>query len=188
LELKLAALNIFRTVVYKYNCLEFLHPRELWDGKLIVFSYGVIVFQRSGIMFPRRPADAPPIFTPPVTQHSQAYGSPRYPSESLNERMTSDVQTLRLHLHCPIASVHLFVIILTSCFLLYAFYVYNRYTPFFSLEGLNSIKNVTELLCDMVNALNPADRMAVKDEIITDLVSQCRSNQQKLMQFIGSTG
>jgi hypothetical protein len=59
---------------------------------------------------------------------------------------------------------------------------------FFSLEGLNSIKNVTELLCDMVNALNPADRMAVKDEIITDLVSQCRSNQQKLMQFIGSTG
>jgi hypothetical protein len=29
---------------------------------------------------------------------------------------------------------------------------------------------------------------AVKDEIITDLVSQCRSNQQKLMQFVSSTG
>jgi hypothetical protein len=56
------------------------------------------------------------------------------------------------------------------------------------LEGLNSIRNATELLCDMVNALNPADRLAVKDEIITDLVSQCRSNQQKLMQFVGSTG
>jgi hypothetical protein len=59
---------------------------------------------------------------------------------------------------------------------------------FFSLEGLNSIRNATELLCDMVNAFNPADRLAVKDEIITDLVSQCRSNQQKLMQFVRSTG
>lgn len=58
----------------------------------------------------------------------------------------------------------------------------------FSLEGLNNIRNATELLCDMVNALNPADRMAVKDEIITDLVNQCRSNQQKLMQFVSSTG
>jgi hypothetical protein len=36
--------------------------------------------------------------------------------------------------------------------------------------------------------LNPADRMAVKDEIITDLVNQCRSNQQKLMRFVSSTG
>ena len=58
----------------------------------------------------------------------------------------------------------------------------------FSFEGLNNIRNATELLCDMVNALNPADRMAVKDEIITDLVNQCRSNQQKLMQFVSSTG
>jgi len=58
----------------------------------------------------------------------------------------------------------------------------------FSFEGLNNIRNATELLRDMVNALNPADRMAVKDEIITDLVNQCRSNQQKLMRFVSSTG
>jgi hypothetical protein len=53
---------------------------------------------------------------------------------------------------------------------------------------LNNIRNATELLRDMVNALNPADRMAVKDEIITDLVNQCRSNQQQLMRFVSSTG
>ncbi|CAN6337311.1 unnamed protein product [Urochloa humidicola] len=118
-------------------------------GKYPQYYWSYIELKRSGVMFPRRPVDAPPIFTPPATH--QAYGSPRYPSGSLNERITSDVETL-------------------------------------SFEGLNNIRNATELLRDMVNALNPADRMAVKDEIIADLVNQCRSNQQKLMQFVSSTG
>ncbi|CAL4908684.1 unnamed protein product [Urochloa decumbens] len=118
-------------------------------GKYPQYYWSYIELKRSGVIFPRRPVDAPPIFTPPATH--QAYGSPRYPSGSLNERITSDVETL-------------------------------------SFEGLNNIRNATELLRDMVNALNPADRMAVKDEIITDLVNQCRSNQQKLMQFVSSTG
>jgi hypothetical protein len=118
-------------------------------GKYPQYYWSYIELKRSGVMFPRRPVDAPPIFTPPAIH--QEYGSPRYPSGSLNERMTSDVETL-------------------------------------SFEGLNNIRNATELLRDMVNALNPADRMAVKDEIITDLVNQCRSNQQKLMRFVSSTG
>jgi len=118
-------------------------------GKYPQYYWSYIELKRSGVMFPRRPVDAPPIFTPPAVH--QAYGSPRYPSGSLNERMTSDVETL-------------------------------------SFEGLNNIRNAAELLRDMVNALNPADRMAVKDEIITDLVNQCRSNQQKLMRFVSSTG
>ncbi|WVZ98930.1 hypothetical protein U9M48_044300 [Paspalum notatum var. saurae] len=118
-------------------------------GKYPQYYWSYIELKRSGVMFPRRPVDAPPIFTPPATH--QAYGSPRYPSGSLNERMASDAETL-------------------------------------SFEGLNNIRNTTELLCDMVNALNPADRMAVKDEIITELVNQSRSNQQKLMRFVSSTG
>ncbi|CAD6271826.1 unnamed protein product [Miscanthus lutarioriparius] len=99
-------------------------------GKYPQYYWSYIELKRAGVMFPRRPVDAPPIFTPPATH--QVYGSPRYPSGSLNERITSDAETL-------------------------------------SFEGLNNIRNATELLCDMVNALNPADRMAVKDEIITDL-------------------
>ncbi|PWZ18182.1 TOM1-like protein 2 [Zea mays] len=118
-------------------------------GKYPQYYWSYIELKRAGVMFPQRPVDAPPIFTPPATH--QAYGSPRYPSGSLNERITSDAGTL-------------------------------------SFEGLNNIRNATELLYDMVNALNPADRMAVKDEIIADLVNQCRSNQQKLMQFVSSTG
>ncbi|KAL5230243.1 hypothetical protein ABZP36_029019 [Zizania latifolia] len=115
------------------------------------YYWAYIELKRSGVMFPRRPVDAPPIFTPPATHQTQSYGSLTYPAGSLNERMTSDVETL-------------------------------------SLGDLNNIRDATELLYDMVNALNPADCMAVKDEIITELVSQCRSNQQKLMRFVSSTG
>uniref|UniRef100_A0A0D9V7B1 VHS domain-containing protein n=1 Tax=Leersia perrieri TaxID=77586 RepID=A0A0D9V7B1_9ORYZ len=115
------------------------------------YHFAYLEVKRTGAVFPKRPIDAPPIFTPPVTHNSQSYGSPRYEAGSLNERMSSDVETL-------------------------------------SLGDLNNIRNVTELLCDMVYALNPSDLTAVQDEIITDLVSQCRSNQQKLMQFVSTTG
>ncbi|KAJ1289551.1 hypothetical protein BS78_02G173300 [Paspalum vaginatum] len=52
----------------------------------------------------------------------------------------------------------------------------------------SDIQNVTDLLNDMVHVLNPSDRTVVDDEIITDLVTQCRTNQQKLLQFVSSTG
>ncbi|KQK05777.1 TOM1-like protein 6 [Brachypodium distachyon] len=120
-------------------------------GKYPQYYWAYIELKRSGVMFPRRPIDAPPIFTPPATHHSQPYGSPTYPAGSLNDRMASEAETL-------------------------------------SLGDLNNIRDAAELLCDMVNALNPADRMAVKDEIVTEIVSQSRSNQQKLMGFISSTG
>ncbi|CAM0955011.1 unnamed protein product [Alopecurus aequalis] len=120
-------------------------------GKYPQYYWSYIELKRSGVAFPRRPIDAPPIFTPPATHQSQPYGSPTYPTGSLNDRMASDVETL-------------------------------------SSGDLDNIRDATELLSDMVNALNPADRMAVKDEIVTELVSQSRSNQQKLMGFVSSTG
>ncbi|KAK9289743.1 hypothetical protein L1049_007902 [Liquidambar formosana] len=57
-----------------------------------------------------------------------------------------------------------------------------------SLSHLDSMRNVMELLADMLQAVNPSDRAAVKDEVIIDLVNQCRSNQKKLMQMLTSTG
>ncbi|KAM0827778.1 hypothetical protein ACQ4PT_067958 [Festuca glaucescens] len=121
------------------------------SAKYRQYHLAYLEVKSTGVVFPRRPIDAPPILTPPATHNSQNYGSPRYAAGSLNEQMSSDVDTL-------------------------------------SLGDLNNIRNVTELLSDMVYALNPSDQEAVKDEIITDLVSQCRSNQQRLMQFISSTG
>ncbi|TKW17486.1 hypothetical protein SEVIR_5G370400v4 [Setaria viridis] len=112
------------------------------------YHWAYLEVKTTGVVFPKRPIDAPPIFTPPATHNSS---SPRYAAGSLSDRMSSDVETL-------------------------------------SLGDLNSIRNVTDLLNDMVHALNPSDRTAVNDEIITDLVTQCRSNQQKLLQLVSSTG
>ncbi|CAL4973375.1 unnamed protein product [Urochloa decumbens] len=111
------------------------------------YHWAYLEVKTTGVVFPKRPIDAPPIFTPPVHNSS----SPRYAAGSLSDRMSSDVETL-------------------------------------SLGDLNNIRNVTDLLNDMVHALNPSDRTAINDEIITDLVTQCRSNQQKLLQFVSSTG
>ncbi|XP_068669087.1 TOM1-like protein 6 isoform X2 [Aristolochia californica] len=56
-----------------------------------------------------------------------------------------------------------------------------------SISNLNSMKSVSVLLNDMLQALNPGDSEAVKDEVIEDLVNRCRSNQKKLMQLLNST-
>ncbi|KAM7263260.1 hypothetical protein ACFE04_000943 [Oxalis oulophora] len=57
-----------------------------------------------------------------------------------------------------------------------------------TLSSLEAMRNVMDLLIDMLQAVNPNDRAAVKDEIIVDLVDRCRSNQKKLMQMLATTG
>ncbi|XP_010558400.1 PREDICTED: target of Myb protein 1 [Tarenaya hassleriana] len=56
-----------------------------------------------------------------------------------------------------------------------------------SLSSLESMRNVMDLLKQMVQALNPADSSALKDELIVDLAEQCRSNQKKLIQMLMTT-
>ncbi|XP_010256972.1 PREDICTED: target of Myb protein 1-like isoform X1 [Nelumbo nucifera] len=56
-----------------------------------------------------------------------------------------------------------------------------------SLSNIDSMRSVMELLTEMLQAVNPNDREAVKDEVIVDLVSQCRSNQKRLIQMLTST-
>ncbi|KAJ7961127.1 target of Myb protein 1-like [Quillaja saponaria] len=57
-----------------------------------------------------------------------------------------------------------------------------------SLSSLDSMRDVMELLRDMLQAINPNDKEAVKDEVIVDLVNRCRANQKKLMQMLTTTG
>ncbi|KAM7263831.1 hypothetical protein ACFE04_001514 [Oxalis oulophora] len=57
-----------------------------------------------------------------------------------------------------------------------------------SLSSLDAMRNVMDLLSDMLQAMNPNDSAAVKDDVIIDLVNRCRANQKKLMQMLTTTG
>uniref|UniRef100_A0A1D1YR71 TOM1-like protein 2 n=1 Tax=Anthurium amnicola TaxID=1678845 RepID=A0A1D1YR71_9ARAE len=57
-----------------------------------------------------------------------------------------------------------------------------------SISDLDSIHRVMEVLNDMLQALNANDCAAIKDDVIVDLVDQCRSNQKRLMHLVNSTG
>ncbi|GMH17402.1 hypothetical protein Nepgr_019243 [Nepenthes gracilis] len=56
-----------------------------------------------------------------------------------------------------------------------------------SISSMESKRNVMDLLADMLQAINPKNRMTVKDEVIVDLVDRCRANQTKLMQVLTTT-
>ncbi|OWM81654.1 hypothetical protein CDL15_Pgr007692 [Punica granatum] len=57
-----------------------------------------------------------------------------------------------------------------------------------SMSTISSMRDVMDLLSDMLQAVNPRDRDAVKDEVIVDIVARCQANQRKLMQMITTTG
>ncbi|XP_074564816.1 TOM1-like protein 6 [Curcuma longa] len=127
------------------------------SGKYPQYYWAYIELKRSGIAFPQRSANAPPIFTPPVARseltsayHQSGVGVPSTTSVNLDTAMASDTGNL-------------------------------------SLSDFGRIRDMIELLREMLQAVNPNDRGAVGDELIVELVNQCRSNQKKLMNLIGST-
>jgi len=53
-----------------------------------------------------------------------------------------------------------------------------------SLADIKQAQTLVEFLQDMVLALNPRDRMSAKEEVIVELVDQCRVNQHRVMQLV----
>ncbi|KAG1338992.1 putative TOM1-like protein 7 [Cocos nucifera] len=126
-------------------------------GKYPQYYLAYADLKSSGVEFPQRTPDSTLIFTPPITRITPI---PRHPQAGYGMSSNS---TLRLDEAMASEMANL------------------------SLSDLDSMRSVTELLSDMLKAVNPNDPGAVKDEVITDLVSQCRSNQKKVMQFVSST-
>lgn len=56
-----------------------------------------------------------------------------------------------------------------------------------SLSEMEAAHGVMEVLAEMLHAVDPNDKQAVKDEVIIDLVEQCRSNHRKVLQLINGT-
>ncbi|XP_078436269.1 TOM1-like protein 6 [Wolffia australiana] len=56
-----------------------------------------------------------------------------------------------------------------------------------SFSDLEAMRRVLELLRDMLQAANAEDRGVLKDDLIVELVDQCRTNQKKLVHLVNTT-
>lgn len=113
----------------------------------------ISVLQRSGIAFPQRSANAPPIFTPPVARseltsayHQSGVGAPIATSVSLNTAMASDTGNLRC------------VIGINNSKVTSDTYSHVLCPPLCSLSDFSRIRDMIELLREMLQAVNPNDR------------------------------
>ncbi|KAG6546020.1 hypothetical protein Mapa_012683 [Marchantia paleacea] len=115
--------------------------------------------QRAGVEFPdRAPEHAVPIFTPPQTQPI-AMGHPVQGYGSPAGGYTSP------RVEAAMAAE----------------------PPGMSLTDIEAARSGIEVLTEMLNAINPREKEAVVDEVIVDLVDQCRTNQRRVMQLVNTT-
>eukprot|EP01018_Ginkgo_biloba_P000306 Gb_06800 [translate_table: standard] len=59
--------------------------------------------------------------------------------------------------------------------------------PGLSLSDMEAARGGMEVLAEMLRAVDQNDKEAVKEEVIIDLVDQCRSNQRRVLQLVNST-
>nr|CAD1841873.1 unnamed protein product [Ananas comosus var. bracteatus] len=126
-------------------------------GKFPQYYWACAELKRSGVLFPQRSPYTAPIFAPPRTH---AKPTNRHPQAGYGMPPSS---SLRLDEAMASEMANL------------------------SVSDFDHIRNAMDLLNEMLRAVNPDDHGVVKDEVIADLESQCRSNQRKLMNFLSST-
>ncbi|XP_010553208.1 PREDICTED: TOM1-like protein 2 [Tarenaya hassleriana] len=132
-------------------------------GKYPQYYWAYDELRRSGVEFPRRSVDAAPVITPPATRPTLRQPHVGYGIPHVGYGMPSgSSRRLDEAMATEIEGL--------------------------SLSSLEAMREVMDLLSDMLQAVDPGDRGAVRDEVIVDLVEQCRSNQKKLMQMLTTTG
>lgn len=125
-------------------------------GKHPHYYWAYAELKRSGIEFPKRSPDAAPIFTPPVTRPASL---PSYLQAGYGMTVNSSSR-LDDAMSSNGASL--------------------------SMSDLERMLGAVELLTEMLRAVNPNDHDAVNDEIITELMNQCRSDQKRIMSSVSS--
>ncbi|CAM0945886.1 unnamed protein product [Alopecurus aequalis] len=59
--------------------------------------------------------------------------------------------------------------------------------PAISLTELQNARGIMDVLSEMLNALDPSKKEELRQEVIVDLVDQCRSYKQRVVQLVNSS-
>ncbi|VAI22589.1 unnamed protein product [Triticum turgidum subsp. durum] len=62
-----------------------------------------------------------------------------------------------------------------------------NYPPALSLADIQNARGIMDVLSEMLNALDPSKRQELRQDVIVDLVDQCRTYKQRVVQLVNST-